>query len=100
MNPAQIILEQLGGNKFIAMTGCKNFLHDDHGYTLIMDLPPNKSNARKLRIHLNGNDCYDMLFFYLSGKALTITRVAEYPDVFDDMLKGIFTHVTGLDTHL
>ena len=37
MTIANTILEQLGGNKFIAMTGAKNFL--SNGSTLRMTLP-------------------------------------------------------------
>ena len=37
MTIANTILEQLGGNKFIAMTGAKNFVSD--GNTLRMTLP-------------------------------------------------------------
>lgn len=99
MNAEQIILEQLGGNKFIAMTGAKNFMHENDGNTLIMDLPVNKSLARKLRITLNANDLYDVVFFYIKGASLGIAKVAEYPDVYDDMLRDIFTEVTGFDTH-
>ena len=43
MTVANTILEQLGSNKFIAMTGAKNFLSD--GNTLRMTLPKNRSKA-------------------------------------------------------
>lgn len=100
MNPAQIILEQLGGNKFIAMTGAKNFMSDNDGYTLVMDLPPNPSKARKLRITLNGMDTYDMIFFNVNAKTLEMVTIVEHKGVYDDMLQPIFIAVTGFDTHL
>lgn len=100
MNNAAVILAQLGGSKFIAMSGAKNFMADNNGKTLNMDLPPNASNARKLRITLNGMDTYDMVFFNLNIKTLDIVIVAEHDDVYDDMLQSIFTEVTGFYIHL
>ena len=100
MNAAQIILQQLGGNKFIAMTGCKNFLHSNQGQTLTMDLPINASQARRLQITLNGLDLYDMMFFHYKPKTLDIVIIAVYNNIYDDQLQPIFTALTGLQTHL
>ena len=54
MKAANIILEQLGGNKFIAMTGAKNFVSD--GNTLRMTLPKNRSKANRLYVTLDATD--------------------------------------------
>ena len=43
MNIPNVILQQLGGNKFLAMTGAKNLVGD--GNTLRMTLPRNGSKA-------------------------------------------------------
>lgn len=43
MRVADIILNQLGGNKFVVMTGSKNFVSD--GNTLRMNLAKNCSKA-------------------------------------------------------
>ena len=65
MTIAQTILDQLGGNKFMAMTGSKNFT--DCGRSLSMRLAKNASRANYLKITLNGLDTYDMEFTqYLS----------------------------------
>ena len=62
MSIASIILEQLGGNKFIAMTGASHFVSD--GNTLRMTLPKNGSKANRLYITLDeGTDTYTMRFF-------------------------------------
>lgn len=50
MKVADIILEQLGGSKFLAMTGANHLLSD--GNTLRMNLPKNASKANRLWITL------------------------------------------------
>lgn len=45
---AKTILEQLGGGKFIAMTGSKDFI--DLGNGLRMNLARNKTSANRLEI--------------------------------------------------
>ena len=61
MTVAQTILDQLGGNKFIAMTGSKNFLGGEK--SLSMKLAKNQSGATHLRIELEPTDTYKMEFF-------------------------------------
>ena len=46
MTVANTILNQLGGNQFLAMTGCKNLLGFENG--LQMRIPKNGSKARRL----------------------------------------------------
>ena len=67
MRVADIILEQLGGNKFLVMTGAKNLIAD--GDTLRMSLPKNMSGANKLEITLDATDTYTMRFYkYTAGR--------------------------------
>ena len=108
MTIANTILEQLGGNKFIAMTGAKNFLSD--GNTLRMTLPKNRSKANRLYITLDATDTYTMHFFKFTAGRLNKTTFAWTPDkqedikivsgVYADMLQKIFTATTGMATHL
>ena len=48
MTVANTILNQLGGNQFLAMTGCKNLLGFENG--LQMRIPKNGSKANFLKI--------------------------------------------------
>ena len=109
MSSAGTILEQLGGNKFIAMTGASHFVSD--GNTLRMTLPKNGSKANRLYITLDeGTDTYTMHFFRYTAprrttKTLTFTseKVKELYDtrgVYFAQLQPIFTSVTGFYTHL
>ena len=58
MSIAKTILEQLGGNKFVVMTGAKNFV--DCGDALSMRIGRNKTSSNYLKITLNSMDTYDM----------------------------------------
>lgn len=108
MRVADTILEQLGGNKFLAMTGASHLLSD--GNTLRMNLPKNASKANRLWITLNADDTYTMNFFkFTAGKLNKKTfawtedkkvDVREIKGVYCDMLQDIFTSVTGMYTHL
>jgi hypothetical protein len=95
----QEILRQLGGSKFIAMTGSKNFVYDSKTpYYLSMHLSRNKARAQYLKIELNGLDLYNVTFSKLVNNE--IVTVKSFENVYDDMLQSIFTEVTGLNTHL
>ena len=104
----EIILEQLGGQRFITMTGVKNLSYD--GPTLRMSLPRNKSKANRLWITLNNNDTYTMRFFrYTAPRFITakaeftnekVTEIKQFEGVYNTQLQELFTRVTGLYTHL
>lgn len=112
MNTAQIILEQLGGNKFIAMTGAKNFVSD--GDTLRMTLPRNGSKANRLYITLDPDDTYTMDFFKYTPPMLKVNHkkgtaefveckeedVKKFTGVYCDQLQELFTEVTKMYTRL
>lgn len=98
---ATILLQQLGGNKFIAMTGSKNFVRDENAKSLTMTLRRNNSGAAWLRISLNPFDTYTMEFIkYVSKPEPAYPTIKKIEGVYADMLQDIFTTVTGLQTHL
>ena len=109
MSIASTILEQLGGNKFIAMTGASHFVSD--GNTLRMTLPKNGSKANRLYITLDkATDSYTMRFFRYTAPRMNtktfaftsekVQEIHEVSGVYFDQLQPIFTSVTGFDTHL
>lgn len=97
---ASTILEQLGGNKFIAMTGARNFLALPDG--LSFQLPGGGGRIKKginnVQIILNASDTYKMYFSRRRG--LTFANVATVEDVYCDQLQTEFTINTGLHTTL
>lgn len=101
MTQAHEILEQLGGRKFLAMTGSKNLAYDNGGRTLQMHLTRNNAKAKYLRITLEANDTYTMVFSKPTGMyGMDLQEVAKYEGVYNDMLQTLFTKVTGLQTTL
>jgi len=96
MKIATEILNQLGGNKFLAMTGAYNLAAGEN--YLIMKLRRNKANATHLKITLNSLDLYDVEFF--SMRKFEKTVKAEFNGVYNDMLVDIFEKTTGLYTKL
>jgi len=112
----QDIINQLGGNKFLTMTGSKilYYGYDSNGYIyLMLKLAKNPSKATHLKIQYNSNDLYNLEFIKfekvlnLEYKAIGIkiydevsTVIKVYTDVYADNLQDIFTQVTGLLTRL
>lgn len=97
MEIAKIILQQLGGNRFIAMTGAKNILAIENG--LSFKLPRFVGvKINHVKIILNDYDLYDLEFGRIHGMNYKVLSRIE--NVYAEMLQDIFTTETGLDTHL
>lgn len=95
METAKIILQQLGGNQFVAMTGAKCF--SDGPNTLIVRFKGSKV-ANHLNITLNQDDTYYIRFAKITG--VSYQKVKEMGGVYCDMLRPIFEETTGLLTSL
>lgn len=96
MSVAQTILQQLGGNRFIAMTGAKNFLGGKD--KLIFSIPHAKNGINKVSITLTSDDLYTVEFYKF--RKLDLTLITSHVGVYNDMLQEIFTNETGLYTRL
>lgn len=90
---AQTILAQMGGNKFRAMTGAKDFVALEDG--LMFGIPRAK-NIRKVQIKLTADDLYNVSFFSLRGVECKV--VSEENGIYADQLQAAFTRATGLYT--
>ena len=94
---AQTILQQLGGNKFIAMTGAKNLGFTNKG--LQMKIGRNTKGVTHVIIDLDrGKDLYNIEFVKIRG--VKRTTVKKLKGVYADQLGKIFTKYTGLRTRL
>jgi len=94
---AQTILNQLGGNKFIAMTGAKNFLtyKVDGNTTLQMRFMKGKDGINALNVtYKPGLDLYEMQFAKLRG--VKSETVEKFKRVYAEELKSVFEGTTGL----
>ena len=95
----ETILEQMGGNKFMVMTGARPVVHGPH--MLTFKLPTNQSKANYLDvIHNPGKDLYTMTFRRVSNRGMDSKNLVEYDDVYADQLQPMFEKVTGMYTTL
>ena len=94
---AKTILQQLGGNKFIAMTGAKNLGFTDKG--LQMKIGRNSKGVTHVIIELDrGKDLYNIEFVQVRNfKRKTIKKLKG---IYADQLGEIFTRYTGLRIRL
>lgn len=97
MSVAKTILEQLGGNKFAAMTGAKNFVSDTNSLTFTIG--KNAAKVNKVVVcYDRSNDEYNVGFYNVRGfEAKTIRNV---DGVQADRLCAVVEDVTGLRTSL
>lgn len=104
---AATILQQLGGNKFCAMTGAKNLVATEHG--LLLQLPARfaKHGITLVSIDLDATDTYRVSFQRIKrtrvAPGVTFSEPVEVKKVvgaYAEDLQRVFTEATGLDTHL
>lgn len=99
---ATTILQQLGGGRFVTMTGAKHVFSD--GDALVFQLPRNfaKDGINAVRVQLEADDTYTVTFTKIgtarTGYASKI--VARHENVYADSLRQVFTSTTGLETSL
>lgn len=91
-NVAKTILEQMGGNRLFAMLGAQILNTTSNSVTFKW---PNKqrSKGNAVKITLQPDDTYDMIFFNVSGRGSK--KVKEYNDVYADQLVELFEKQTG-----
>ena len=93
---AKTILQQLGGNRFIAMTGAKNF--GSSSKSLQMKIGRNSKSISHVVITLKSSDLYDMEFIRVRGTSRKVVK--KVTGVYADMLGKMFTKYTGMNVRL
>jgi len=100
MTVAKTILEQLGGRRFIAMTGARDFSGSQ--VALTFKLPGGggytKACINAVRVTLEPSDTYRVEF--LRVRRLEVKTVAEHTDIYAEDLCPLFERETGLKTSL
>lgn len=96
---ANTILSQLGGSRFVAMTGAKNFVAIEKGLQASIGRGA-KNKANKVRITLTPADLYDVEFYRFSSRTFDCPSVGKVEGVDAESLARVFTNATGLDTRL
>jgi hypothetical protein len=97
-----IILAQLGGNMFRAMTGAKDFVFDDdEARTLTFKVGKNDAKVTHVRITLDDSDTYRVEFLRVVTRGgYRVDTLRDDSLVFADSLRQVFTSGTGLDVSL
>lgn len=99
---AETILSQLGGRRFLAMTGARVVTGEN---SLAVKLPKKaKDGINSVRIFLEPSDTYRVEFSRFNANAMTdadlFQVIATESDVYADQLTVIFESVTGLAVSL
>lgn len=109
---AETMIAQLGGNKFVAMTGAKDFLFgatEGNDPYVQFKIPSNfaKDNISIIKIVLNQMDTYDVEYLKVGKKkndfggfSPVAELVAKSEGIYCDMLADDFKEKTGLETNL
>jgi len=104
LHVAKTILIQLGGNRFTAMTGAKDYLGSEAEKSLAFRLPSRfaKNGINRVKIILDDSDTYVVEAMKITkGKAgLMATMIETRAQIYAEDLQKVFTEITGLDTHL
>lgn len=98
MTVSHEILAQLGGGRFIAMTGARDFVGDDASLTFRLPATMTKGRASGMRITLAGDDSYVLETFRVVRFEMRI--LAERRGIYVEALRRTFTEMTGLVTSL
>ena len=93
---AKTILQQLGGNKFIAMTGAKNLGHTNKG--LQMKIGRNSKGITHVKVTLTSMDTYEVEFIKVRGTNIKVVKKVK--GVYADQLGEIFKKYTGMNVRL
>jgi hypothetical protein len=99
---ANTITERLGGRKFTAMTGARNFLGDANSVSFRLPGAGGfcKNGINYVKITLDPSDTYTIGFYRIRRNSQAMTEVAAYHGVYFDTLQEVFSRETGLAVSL
>lgn len=100
MQIANEILAQLGGNRFLAMTGAKDLVGGEDYLAFRLPARFAKGGINKVKITLTDADLYKVESFKMKRHGLDVVTIAEDDGIYCDRLAETFTAQTGLDTRL
>ena len=98
MTIARNILEQLGGSRFIQMTGATNISGGERELTFHLKARITRRRGQIMRITLEANDTYHLELMKIVD--FECQTLESRSGVYVENLKDIFTEMTGLYTAL
>ncbi|MFG6284713.1 hypothetical protein [Sphingomonas sp. S6] len=98
MTIAQTILRQIGGGRFMTMTGAKALVDTGNGLRMTLPSTITKGRINRLTITLRGDDTYTIE----TGRfaKLDYRTVETMEGVYVDMIHDVIRDLTGLATRL
>jgi hypothetical protein len=100
---AEIILEQLGGRRFLAMTGARDLYFDDTGLRFALPNQFALQGINRVQIALTPMDTYTLRAHCVKSKRggmPTVTLIDEIDGIYWEELAAVFERLTGLRTRL
>jgi hypothetical protein len=99
---AQTILAQLGGQKFIAMTGAHSLCGSPDSLSMRLSTKLTKGRIGGVRITLDASDTYTLIAFKLCRRdgLLNVVEAFKESGIYCDQLAETFEEATGLLTRL
>jgi len=88
------ILKQLGGGKFLAMTGAKNLTCTDYSMGFQISSRMTKDSISHVKIILNSMDTYDIEYIAIRGTK--IKHIDKFKGAYCDMLADVVSSRLGL----
>jgi len=93
-----VILKQLGGQRFVAMTGAKSFSGGERDLSFRLSPNMTRDRASMMRITLSADDTYTVETMKVVRYDPVVLDTREQVHVGE--LRRVFTAMTGLDTSL
>lgn len=94
-NVAQTILAQLGGHRFLAMTGAYSLTHSADSLSMRLSMRAARG-VGGVRITLDGNDTYTLIAFKMKRGTFEVVESYHESGLYFDQLQEAFTEATGL----
>jgi hypothetical protein len=95
---ANEIIRQLGGKRFIAMTGARDMFALESGLSFKVPGTMSKNHINYIKVWLDPSDTYTVEFW--AYRKMEGKKIAEHDMIYFDMLQDIFTEETGIYTHI
>lgn len=93
LDTAKTILEQLGGNRFLAMTGARDLTGSNDSLTFKIGKGA-KRGINAVRVTLDPTDTYTVEFIKI-GRGWNVSTLETVGMVYGDSLRAVFTEHTG-----
>jgi hypothetical protein len=96
MTVAQTILAQIGGNRFIVMTGATGFVSTEDSLSFQFPRNTPKNKIKYIKIILKGDDTYTVKFYQYNAKKFEVKEILESAGLYVGELKSKIELETGV----